>query len=483
MKELRPLRYCLAGLLAALLLGAMSSTGHAGQSCPYGGDTLEVEFRGATILADCTLTKHGDYIRFCNRDPIYHSPFSINQDVGFLPPARLRPGWCWSVRLSNTGRNPKKLRINDAIHPSELLTLVVYPKRLTTSEWPGRSFETILEMSRDPARTGLSDPSVEQPRTAEEYIRMGFSRIPRDKPVVRGRPSIIHTAREGHFIEIEAAIEACNFVDSENMIEALPPGSKRDAYAERWDEKHARERRVRELMGQASAIELGNQDYETAIETLEEARTLSACAATIAAIDKAVDGLRQKLAMAPPEPPQADPTSDAVLVEGARWQCFVWYIDKVFYWVKDADLAQNFADTKFAQTHPYLQGILYNFVLVGHNDYVEGNRAREAYFKQIIHDQNTYFETELWPRYPWPPLQEGAESPFNPDTTLDETRAYMALMLMGMMRHHQEGETGKLEKDLKEFEDTWSGPPLARRPGFDVPKMFEMWRCDREMPS
>ncbi len=138
MKEPRSLRYCLVSLLAALFLGTMSNTSHARQSCPYGGNTLEIEFRGGRFWTDCTLTRHGDYIRFCNRDAIHHSPFSLHPDVGFLPPARLRPGWCWTVRVSNISRNPKKLPIGDALHASELLTLVVYPKRLTTSKWPGR---------------------------------------------------------------------------------------------------------------------------------------------------------------------------------------------------------------------------------------------------------------------------------------------------------------------------------------------------------
>lgn len=112
--------------------------------------------------------------------------------------------------------------------------------------------------------------------------------------VCKGSPEAVDKAIanvEGTIAEaVEAALSACAFKKSRELIDALPQGSRRTALVARWNKAYEAERRAHDLVNKA--VELRDQgERGKAIGMLHEARDLTTCDSTVAAIDKAIAGM------------------------------------------------------------------------------------------------------------------------------------------------------------------------------------------------
>ena len=93
------------------------------------GDTISIQLRDKNFVPAEATVKAGDSITICNRDSIFHSPFSYSRynKFGFSKGIRLAPGAC----TTRVARNPTKqeilVKIFDEIHAREQLTLTVLP--------------------------------------------------------------------------------------------------------------------------------------------------------------------------------------------------------------------------------------------------------------------------------------------------------------------------------------------------------------------
>ena len=99
-------------------------------------------------------------------------------------------------------------------------------------------------------------------------------------------------ANESRIVEADAgragaALDACRFKDSRKLIDALPQGLRRTALVARWNTAYEAERRAHDLVNEA--VELRQQgERGKAIGMLHQARDLTSCDSTVAAIDKAI---------------------------------------------------------------------------------------------------------------------------------------------------------------------------------------------------
>ncbi len=94
----------------------------------------------------------------------------------------------------------------------------------------------------------------------------------------------------------EAALDACSkFSDSRNLIGELPVGPRRAALVERWNNAYEAERRARDFVTEAMALRDQGEPGK-AIGKLHQARDLTSCDSTVAAIDKAIAGMQSAAA-------------------------------------------------------------------------------------------------------------------------------------------------------------------------------------------
>jgi hypothetical protein len=112
--------------------------------------------------------------------------------------------------------------------------------------------------------------------------------------IERTRSCLSGTANEA---EGRALLEACRFKDSRALIEALPEGPQRSALAERWNRAYEAERQARDLVKEAVALR-DQRQLGKSIGMLRQARDLTTCESTVAAIDKTIGGLLEQMAEA-----------------------------------------------------------------------------------------------------------------------------------------------------------------------------------------
>jgi hypothetical protein len=165
-------------------------------------------------------------------------------------------------------------------------------KRASNIELKGcDSLVRLGEERRAEARTSLSGLMTEF-----ETERMALlASIERARSCVSARREI--GAAEAQADQAEAALEACRFKEARSLIDNLPEGPQRSALAERWNRAYEGERQSRDLVKQAVALRDQRQPGK-AIGMLRQARDLTTCESTVAAIDKTIGGLLEQMAEA-----------------------------------------------------------------------------------------------------------------------------------------------------------------------------------------
>ncbi|MCB1376928.1 MAG: hypothetical protein KDK89_00950 [Alphaproteobacteria bacterium] len=95
----------------------------------------------------------------------------------------------------------------------------------------------------------------------------------------------------------EAALAACKFRDSRELIGKLPQGATRQSLVNRWNSSYEKERRARDLIQEAVTLRREGQ-FRLAVGKLHQAGNLDPCDSTAAAIDKTVADIQQQIAEA-----------------------------------------------------------------------------------------------------------------------------------------------------------------------------------------
>ena len=94
----------------------------------------------------------------------------------------------------------------------------------------------------------------------------------------------------------KAALDACKLKESRDLIATLPEGERRQGLVDRWNHAYEIERKARDLVKEAVALK--GQDPKKAIGKLHQARDLDPCDSTVAAIDKAISAIENRIAEA-----------------------------------------------------------------------------------------------------------------------------------------------------------------------------------------
>ncbi len=95
----------------------------------FPGAKMTLILKNTKFNPDVSVIKSGTVIELCNRDLLYHSPYSLRPkfDLG-----RIAPGRCKSLPpLNNPGRSPACFRIADNLHSRQLAFVTVLPKGVT----------------------------------------------------------------------------------------------------------------------------------------------------------------------------------------------------------------------------------------------------------------------------------------------------------------------------------------------------------------
>src|SRR5437867_5232960 len=93
------------------------------------GEEGAIELRNKEFVPLEATVKDGDSVMFCNRDPFFHSPFSISEYNKFGSPKgiRLAPGQCFTHIARNPTKEKIRVKIFDEIHAQEKFILTVLP--------------------------------------------------------------------------------------------------------------------------------------------------------------------------------------------------------------------------------------------------------------------------------------------------------------------------------------------------------------------
>ena len=328
----------------------------------------------------------------------------------------------------------------------------------------------------------------------------------------------------------ESLLQACRFNDSAAAIKLLLPGAPRSALEARWIEAYEREKQAYKLIEEARAIARAGGEQSVIDGRLQAARRLTACATTEAMIASALARIRQRLAEAddadeldeeekdkdefeqdqPPQRPEIEKTVDQPEdgdsgkkrvttapgsrprltmppdLKGTRWQCYVWYLDKVFFDVDPAAPGVAGGKPVFTTIHPIQQIILQSDHFFALGEDVEGKAAQTRYADGLLKDWEAYFDNQLWPQWPWPALP-GMSMP-EPDREKSNAEMKkevnfgraMILMIFGMARTQPDEDTPKM---FAEMRAGFAGLPLVHDLEGPFPSYFDDWRCDPAMPQ
>ncbi|HEX6188075.1 MAG TPA: hypothetical protein VFZ40_08335 [Pyrinomonadaceae bacterium] len=150
------------------------------------GGAISIELRNKSFVPAEARVKAGDSITICNRDSIFHSPFSYSRynKFGFPKGIRLAPGAC----TTRVARNPTKqeipFKIFDEIHAQEQLALTVLP----TPNEEGSEDEDIIEA-----------PVEETPPGQEGAIELRNKRFVPLEATVKDGDSVMFCNRDPFF--------------------------------------------------------------------------------------------------------------------------------------------------------------------------------------------------------------------------------------------------------------------------------------------
>jgi len=127
-------------------------------------------------------------------------------------------------------------------------------------------------------------------KQAIEKLREARGLKPCDKTIAsidEAIRSVQSQIAEAEANKIEAALSACKFKTSRQLIKQLPEGPAKAALVARWNKAYETESKARDLIVQAKAFEQRGL-FSKAILKLHQARDLGPCESTISAIDRAI---------------------------------------------------------------------------------------------------------------------------------------------------------------------------------------------------
>jgi len=120
----------------------------------------------------------------------------------------------------------------------------------------------------------------------------------------------------------QEALSACQFNQSRQLIAELPQGPRRQSLVKRWNRAYETERKARDLANEAARL-VQQGEPGKAIGNLHRASDLGPCDKTVAAIDRAIEYIRSKMAEANAAKSAADRSVEAnrrcVQIHGPGW--------------------------------------------------------------------------------------------------------------------------------------------------------------------